>query len=424
VTPKKPSLTDRLKALGVRVGTVDMPQATPRQDNPIQDVLPGRFVATGQGETFIYEETFSAEYQHGSAPLHTQASLDLMALWARDPRLQELPLDAFAFLDTETSGISGGTGTYAFLVGVGRFEGSGPDRTFRLLQFFMRDPGEEVALLEALADFLAPCAALVTYNGKAFDAPLLKTRYTLHSIPVPFEGYSHVDLLPLARRLWRDRLPSRTLKTIEESILGAPRTSEEVPGYEIPWLYFDYLRSGDAAPLKGVFYHNAMDIVALAALFSHVADMLHDPFDERIQHGLDVIALARLHEDLQRWDTAARLYEHGLEMQLQEGDFWEAVRRLSVLQKRRGDLEEAIRWWEQAAAQGHIYAHIELSKYYEHRRRAYPQALQWAQSALAHVEQGELPAYVREHWQAELEHRLARLQRKLDSRPVRRKKHV
>jgi uncharacterized protein len=207
-------------------------------------------------------------------------------------------------------------------------------------------------------------------------------------------------------------------------VLGAPRTSEEVPGYEIPWLYFDYLRSGDASEMKGVFYHNAMDIVALAALFSHSAAMLHNPFDETIQHGLDVIALAKLYEDLDRWDMAARLYERGLEMDLDEEDFWKAVRRLSVLQKRRGDLDEAIRWWEQAAVQGHIYAHVELAKYYEHQRRDFPEAQKWAQVALREIQSGDFPSYEREYWQAELEHRLARLEAKRIKKSTKRKKHV
>ena len=409
----KPSLSDKLKALGVKVGTVDIPASKQKAGTSIQDVLPGHLVSTRRGEAFIYEEIYDAEYRHGEVSLETDAPLNLMAAWANDPRLLSMPPEAFAFLDTETSGMAGGTGTYAFLVGVGRFETSASNRTFHLQQFFMRDPGEEPALLEALAEFLAPCTALVTYNGKAFDAPLLVTRYTLHDIPVPFEDYAHVDLLHLARRLWRDRLPSRTLKYIEENVLGAPRTTEEVPGYEIPWLYFDYLRSGDASEMKGVFYHNAMDIVALAALFSHSAAMLHDPFDERIQHGLDVIALAKLYEDLDRWDMAARLYERGLEMDLDEEDFWKAVRRLSVLQKRRGDLDEAIRWWEQAAAQGHIYAHIELAKYYEHQLRDYPEAQKWTQAALREVQSSDLPAYERQYWQAELDHRLARLEGKI-----------
>ena len=422
--PKKPSLADKLKSLGVKVGTVDMPASKQKTGAPIQDVLAGSFVSTRRGEAFIYEEIYDANYRHGWAPLETEVPLNLMAAWAKDPRLLEMPLEAFAFLDTETSGMAGGTGTYAFLVGAGQFENSPSGHVFRLLQFFMRDPGEEPALLEALAEFLAPCQALVTYNGKAFDAPLLKTRYILHDIPVPFDDYAHVDLLHLARRLWRDRLPSRTLKYIEENVLGAPRTSEEVPGYEIPWLYFDYLRSGDASEMKGVFYHNAMDIVALAALFSHTAAMLHDPFDERIQHGLDVVALAKLHEDLDQWDRATRLYERGLEMPLDEDDFWKAVRRLSVLQKRRGDLEEAVRWWEQAAEQGHVYAHVELAKHFEHRKRDYMEAQKWADAALVQVESGDLPAYVREHWRAELEHRLNRLVEKRKKQSAKRKKHV
>lgn len=421
---KKPSLTDKLKSLGVKVGAVDIPVTKKKNGTDIQAVLDGHFVTTRRGEAFIYEETYSADYRHGQAPLETDAPLDLMAVWAKDSRLLGMQPESFVFLDTETSGLAGGTGTYAFLVGAGRFEQNASGRTFRLLQFFMRDPGEEAALLEALADFLAPCSALVTYNGKAFDAPLLKTRYTLNDIPVPFDDYVHVDLLHLARRLWRDRLPSRTLKYIEENVLGAPRTSEEVPGYEIPWLYFDYLRSGDASEMKGVFYHNAMDIVALAALFSHTAAMLHDPFDEHIQHGLDVVALAKLYEDLDHWDMAARLYERGLEMDLGEDDFWAAVRRLSVLQKRRGDLEQALHWWEQAAAQGHIYAHVELAKHYEHRQRDYAEALRWAQSALEHVNSGELPGYMREHWKAELDHRINRLEGKLKSKAEKRKKHV
>lgn len=425
MVPKKPTLADKLKSLGVKVGAVDMPASKKKSGASIQDVLSGEFVPTRRGEAFIHEEVYDMEYRHGWAPLESDAPLDLVSAWAKDSRLLEMPLEKFAFLDTETSGLSGGTGTYAFLVGAGRFEESASGRVFRLLQFFMRDPGEEPALLEALADFLAPCEGLVTYNGKAFDAPLLRTRYTLHDIPIPFEEYAHVDLLHLARRLWRDRLPSRTLKYIEENVLGAPRTSQEVPGYEIPWLYFDYLRTGDVSEMKGIFYHNAMDIVALAAMFGLTASMLHDPFnDELIQHGLDVIALAKLHEDLDQWERAARLYERGLEMDLGEDDFWKAVHRLSVLQKRRGNMDSAVGLWEQAAAQGHIYAHVELAKHYEHRIRDYHEAQKWAAEALELVTSGELPAYVREHWRAELEHRLNRLEGKLKSKPKKRKKNV
>lgn len=402
------SLADKLKALGVKVGTADLtpPKAVDRI--PIHTIVPGGYRQTVRGEAFVSEQTFGADYRHGAQPLTILHPLDVIATWARDPLLSSFPLSSFAFLDTETSSLAGGTGTYAFMVGVGRFDGG----DFRLAQFFLRDPSEEPAMLEALIEFLAPCKALVTFNGKAFDAPLLNTRYALHSIPSPIKEFSHLDLLPLARRLWRDRLPSRALKYLEENILGLPRTTEEVPGYEIPWLYFDYLRTGDATPLKGVFYHNAMDVAAMAALLSHMAAILHDPFNGNVSHGLDFISLGKLFEDMHQWDLAARLFEHGLAHELSEADFASAVERLSHLQKRRGDIDEAVRLWEQAAAQGHIYAHVELAKHFEHRVRDLDAAMRWAKSALELVKSSELPAYVKKHWKHELDHRLARLKTK------------
>ena len=406
-----PSLSDKLKSLGVKVGATDIRlpvKAKPRSD--LEEALDGRWVATRRGDAFVVEQVFPADYRHGLIPIQMGASLKAMSTWARDERISGLSLSQLAFLDTETSGLSGGTGTYAFMVGAGRFV----EQEFRLSIFFMRDPAEEPALLEALADFLAPCAALVTFNGKAFDAPLLRARYQLNQMPCPFDGFSHLDLLPLARRLWRDRLPSRALKYLEEHIMSAPRSSEEVPGFEIPFLYFDFLRSGDINPLKGVFYHNAMDVVAMAALLSLTAGMLSDPHGTDLEHGQDVIALAKLFEDLNQWDDAALLYERGLKTSLPEPDFWQAVRRLSTLQRRRGDMQTALRLWEQAAAEGHIYAHVELAKYYEHTRRDPSAARTWTVTAMQHLQSADLPKFVRQHWQEELEHRLNRLDGKVE----------
>jgi uncharacterized protein len=245
---------------------------------------------------------------------------------------------------------------------------------------------------------------------------LLATRYRLHHIPVPFAEYAHLDLLPLARRLWRDRLESRALKYLEQHVLGLTRSSEEVPGYEIPWLYFDYLRTGDARPLAGVFYHNAMDVVAMAALLTHVNEAMERPYDGRVEHGLDFVALGKLFEDLGHWEEAARLFERGLELNLAESDFGLAVKRLSILQKKRGDFNEAIRLWETAAANGHVYAHIEMAKYYEHKCRDAKTALQWTRSALEHVERADLAGYMRKYWLQEINHRLARLERKVGTK--------
>ena len=401
------SLADKLKSLGVKTGN-SLPAPSKPASQTIDSFVAGSFRPTPLGEVFVSEQAYGEEYLHGNSSPLFAPSLSLIAQWANDPRISSLPLSKFAFLDTETSGLSGGTGTYAFLVGAARFiEGK-----FVLQQFFMRDPAEEPALLEGLANFLAPCEALVTFNGKSFDAPLLVTRYSLHRIPVPFKGYAHLDLFPLARRLWRDRLPSRALKYLEEHILEFSRTSEETPGYEIPWLYFDYLRTGNAQPLAGVFYHNAMDVVAMAALLNYVNEMTSNPYEGRVQHGLDFIALGKLFEDLGHLDESARLYERGLEFGLEESDFGVAVKRLSILQKKRGDMSQAIKLWEDAAAKGHIYAHIELAKYYEHKARDAKTSIQWARSARELAQKADLPSYVRKHWLEEIDHRLSRLERK------------
>ena len=401
------SVSDKLKSLGIGKGMPAQPKPKP-DSYSIDSVVAGNFIPTLRGDVFIAEQTFPQDHVYGSSSLIFSSPLSFISQWANDPQISSLPISKFAFLDTETSGLSGGTGTYAFLVGVARFI----DNQFVLRQYFMRDPAEEPALLEGLASFLAPCQSLVTFNGKAFDAPLLSTRYRLHQIPIPYQGYSHLDLLPLARRLWRDRLESRALKYLEEHVLEFTRSTEEVPGFEIPFLYFDYLRTGDARPLGGVFYHNAMDVVAMAALLAHMNEMMENPFDGKVQHGLDFVALGKLFEDLGLWDEAARLFERGLESNLTESDFGVAVKRLSILQKRRGDLGEAVRLWEAAAKRGHLYAFIELAKHYEHRERDVKSALKWTESALKRVEKLDLPEYMRKFWVSEIEHRLERLNRK------------
>jgi uncharacterized protein YprB with RNaseH-like and TPR domain len=406
-----PTLSDKLKSLGVKVGTRDLPPPQPRQVNSIEQVLPGRFHMTPLGETFIVETTYPPGYHHGRAPLTTTASLASIAEWLNEPRLTQSETGGLVFLDCETTGLSGGTGTYAFLVGIGRFEGQG----FRLTQVFMRDPVEEPAALAALTDLLQPLEALVTFNGKAFDAPLLKARYIVNGHTVPFSTAAHLDLLPLARRLWRERLESRALGSLETHILGATRTEEDIPGWLIPQMYFDYLQSGDARQLKGIFYHNAMDVVAMVALLSHIAHLLDQPFVFAVEHGLDLIAIGRLFEDLGRLDDAARLYERGLEYQVSEEIFRETLRRLSFVQRRRGAILAAVELWREAARGRQIYAFIELAKYYEHKVRDHAEAARQTRTALAIVNAPDFPRAARGRWIKDLEHRLMRLEAKREN---------
>jgi len=402
------SLSDRLKSLGVKIGAQDLPKPDRQRHIPIEEVVDGKELETPFGQTFVVTSTYPAHHRQGQVDLSLKATLEPIAAWAGDPRLANLDPEAFVFLDTETSGLAGGTGTYAFLIGVGRLSQGG----FRLAQFFMRDPIEEPAQLAGLIGFLGDYQGLVTFNGKSFDVPLLNTRFITNSEISPLNAAAHLDLLPLARRLWRDRLPSRALGFLEEHILGAKRTQEDVPGWLIPTLYFDYLRDGDARPLKNVFYHNAMDILSLAALLNHVSTVLADPLGCGLEHATDLIAIARLFEDLGKTEMAAQLYKHGLDQELPAEISAATARRWSIMEKRRENLPAALEMWRHAAEQGEIYAHEELAKYFEHRERDYTQAIYWTKQALNLVESPGFSRLEHQHLYIELKHRLARLERK------------
>ncbi len=404
-----PTLSEALRSFGVRIGARDLPPRPPRGAHAIDQVLDGRLHLTEFGNAFVVETTYPSDYRHGRATLALSTSLKTIAEWARDERLAQTGPEQLVFLDTETTGLAGGTGTYAFLIGAGRFDGKG----FRLVQFFMRDPIEEAALLAALVEFLDGCGALVTFNGKSFDVPLLSTRYVVNGHESPLASFAHVDLLPLARRLWRERLESRALSSLEKHILGAVRAEADVPGREIPQMYFDYLQTGDARPLTRVFYHNAMDVLAMVALLNHIAQMLDDPLNFVAHHALDLIAIGNLFQRLGRLDEAARTYARALELDLSEEIFRRTAARLSLVEKSRGEFLSATALWRDAARRHEIYAHVELAKYYEHKIRDYAEAADWTRTALAIVTSRDSTLEIRRAWQSDLERRLGRLETKM-----------
>lgn len=405
------SIADRLKALGVNVGASELPKAKRVQAVPIQEVMAGDTQDTPFGEAFVVDQLFAADYQHGPAPLRFPPGLDKVAAWARDARLAGVEPEGFLFLDTETTGLASGGGTFAFLVGVGRFEEGG----FRQRQFFLRDPIEEPAMLAALEAFAAPSDALVTFNGKSFDIPLLTARYLTNAAPAPFGDLPHLDLLHLARRLWRELLPSRALGDLEREILGVERSSEDIPGYLIPQMYMDYLQTGDARPMTGIFYHNQVDVLSMASLLERMALMLESPREGPAEHHAELYAIGRLYADLGFAEEAIQVFRDTMAHELPPETKYQLVENLACLHRRRGEYEQALELWEAAANDGHVYAHVEIAKYYEHKEGEYSRALEYTQTALKLVKQKQTPRYEKLHWQPLLEHRLQRLERRLNN---------
>lgn len=407
-------LSDRLKSLGVRIGRQDLATDQNQKQNsgwinefPIEAVVSGRYKETEFGPIYISTQTFDPNHQHGNIPINISSEHWILAAWAKANRLPHLNKQKIAFIDTETSGLAGGAGTYAFLVGVGCFTHD----SFLVEQYFMRSPVEEPALLSALLERLAAFEAVVTFNGKSFDLPLLNTRFTLNSLPNPFGAMDHIDLLHLARRLWRERLPSRALSTLEQDILGFRRDLEEVPGYLIPQYYFDYLSNHDARPLSGVFYHNVYDIVSLAALFDYTSCILEYPNLAGL-HSIDLVAVARLHEENGRIESAAELYEHALEQGLPELVFFSTIERFASLRRKQKRYDLAVSLWERSARNGDLNAYKEISKLLEHSLRAPDEALNWVNRALDLIETLSLPKYQVQFWREEFHKRRERLVKK------------
>ena len=373
----------------------------------------GEEVFTSHGPTLVLDHTYSIDHVHGNAELSTLDTMDfaLASEIAGDPNLGKIELKDLLFLDTETTGLVGGAGTIAFLVGVGRFV----DDSFRLRQFFLREPSEEPAMLELLEAEWKGGVGFVTYNGKAFDLPLLDMRYNMGLRKRSnLTSSPQFDLLFPARRLWRRSLPNCTLGTIEKQVLGVSRSDKDVPGEQIPGMYLDYLKSGDPSEMERVIYHNEIDILSLVNL---TAEIMEKHIESRMEDTdpAEALGIARWHESEGRVETAMAYYHIAISNKDEELQV-EALRHFTVHLKRVNQRENAIaRWlsWHQLAPDDPRPC-IELAMYYEWHEKDLALAKHWAQEALvclSHQPKG----WRRDAQWDEVEHRLRRLERKLAS---------
>ena len=320
--------------------------------------LGAEVVSNDAGVHMLRQVTWPAGARHGRVAI---APEPLHPLLLRQAGAE--PGGRVLYVDTETTGLSGGAGTFAFLIGVGMYEAG----SFRVSQLLMPGPEHERSQLEAFAELAAGAAAVVTYNGGSFDLPLLRTRFALSGLPDPLWQVPHLDLLTLTRRLWRGLLPDCSLGTVERGILGVGRSSIDVPGAEVPARYASWLRNRRPAELDGVLEHNATDIFALSAVRSRIEALLEDPAPARPaeRHGLGQW-LARLGEE-------ERALEHLLAAgERQPQAAWEA----SLILKRAGRLTEALALWRELGEAGLAAAWVELAKHQEHALRDFAAALE------------------------------------------------
>jgi uncharacterized protein len=368
----------------------------------IDKALPGRWHDTDDGPCFYAERHYPVTQARGPVLLGAllQSHPTILCDAGRVSRLQNIPVGKMLFLDTETTGLSGGTGTYVFMVGVAFFSERGDELVLR--QYFLSDVSAERSFLRALNDLFAGFEAVVTFNGKSFDWPLLETRYITSRLRCVLRDPPHLDMLHLSRRLWRDRLESCSLEMLESHVLGVHR-GFDVPGWRIPSLYFQYLRAGHAGYVLPVFEHNEHDLLTLVALTAHVSRILDQPEEVDLQ-AAEWFGLGKMYEDLGKYTKSLHAYEHGLALRPSDTLRAATLRRLSYLYKYLQQREEAVVIWAQLAQEGtHLmFPYLELAKHYEHRAKDYLAAIEYtlmAQTRASNVVE-----------RAELEHRLKRVQ--------------
>ncbi len=383
----------------------------------VHEVVEGRHRESPYGRCFVAETRYPLDHAHAAVALSDllDAAGDALALLGADQRLAFVDPERAVLVDVETTGLAGGTGTYVFLVGVGYFaEGS-----FCVDQFFLRDPSEERAMLGTLAETLAHTEAIITFNGKCFDWPLIETRHLYNRVPLQPRAPLHLDLLFPARRLFKRRLGACNLTALEVGALGQAQRRDDVPGWLIPTIYFDYLRCRDGRPLARVFHHNRLDILTMLALAVHMARRVADPFGAPPDHAIDLYSLGRFYDDHGHLERAVHCYERALAETASDLDRLEVLRQLASAYKRLDHHQRAVALWTEMVAAGanSTYPYVELAKYLEHRVREHERAAALTRQALARHD-ALRPTLGTRRWhdeRAELTKRLARLERKLAS---------
>jgi uncharacterized protein YprB with RNaseH-like and TPR domain len=389
---------ERLSALGITLASriparaVDLGSRDPRSEDArsLAEIVGASLRETPHGPFLFAERRHRLDALHGRVrlgealshriPLRPHEQCPKPSLQSPEPsprgpeRVEGLDLRRAVFLDTETTGLSGGTGTVVFLVGTGRVEGD----EFVVRQYALRDYPDEAALLHALAEDLAD-APLVTFNGRSFDWPLLTTRLALHRRRPAARG--HLDLLTPARRIWARTLPSRSLATLERHILGYER-EDDLPGWQIPEAWFAYLRTGRAGVVARAFRHNEEDVLSMLALLGRIAGILADPTIDGTSR--DALGTAGLLIEIGDAAGAHRCLEAGLEGAAGE-EARHLRRMLAALLRRLGEHERALAHWLGLARSGSeldVEAYEQVAKIYEHRLRDAGTALHWVQEAL------------------------------------------
>jgi uncharacterized protein YprB with RNaseH-like and TPR domain len=326
-----------------------------RELEELASYLGGTVQKHRQGSFILKEETAKNEFYSDS--------VDTIHVLAREHLFKEYNLPGNVFLDLETSGLSGGVGTFAFLVGIGYFE----KNDFKILQFFLPDLQDEKALLLEVSSRLKPFSSITTFNGKAFDLPLLTSRYRLNMLSEPTFDL-HLDLLHIARRVYKRSFDDRSLASLEEKLLGTPRVGD-IAGHLIPEVYFNFLRTKEVTLLRKVVEHNVIDVFSMLKLLVHFVALLKGIDD--VKDAEVLYSISRLFAEFKEHDTTISLMKRALRYTDSIPLIFEIKRDLSIMYKRMSLWNDAEMLWIELLSEtpSEPFPYIELAKFYEHIKK-------------------------------------------------------
>ncbi len=357
------------------------------------------------------ENPYVLDARYGKIPisLGLEVKGDVLAFLSRDRAFDGLDLSSALFLDLETTGLAGGTGTVPFLVGLGYYR----DGKFNVVQFFLGDLAEEGRLIDELDMFFSEMGfrSVVTYNGKSFDLPLLETRFILRRKPFPLAELPHLDFLFSARSLWKHKYESCRLHNLAREVVGADR-AEDIPSAEVPLRYFEYLRSGDFSLIEPVLYHNQEDILSLLGVVVIGSLLLAaEPEESEETDGMDLYGVGRLFENAGHRERSVAYFERALEGKLSREISLLIKKKIAGHFKRNEDWGKAVELWEELAAEGQVFGLRELAMYYEHKEKKYEAAKKLAEQGLM------LARFSSAFYLKDFTKRLGRLNEKMRRRP-------
>ncbi len=341
----------------------------------------GTIIGNERSQCLYFSETYPHPYAYGDVILADalRFSIKEAKISSAGNEMEFFNPEKALFIDTETTSCFGGTGTVAFLVGIGYFS----ETDFHLEQFFMRDYDDEPALLYALDERIKNAEIFIGYNSKCFDLPLLRNRYLMNRIPFHGENLLHFDLMHVARRFWNRRLSDCSLSTVERYILNMQRYGD-VPGSLIPRLWLSYIQTRKPQWIPRILEHNRRDILALAGLMAWIALRVQVPKGQGFEEVLDRCALMRLQMKCGHYNEVIEIAEHLLEDTKYASIRSECWKILSEVYRKLEKTDERERILLQWAGEEpeNIYPKIELAKIYEHQQKQLEQALYWTEQAL------------------------------------------